>query len=121
MAGSRVAAGHYGVTRASAGYLLTSALITRRSRGSVESITLADLTHVGGYCRNNVGDFLSIRSRGQGFDLQLGATDVNLLFERLGPVLVDLGIDRRVIADEKTRRWLGLAGGGLRDPWTPKA
>lgn len=24
------------------------------------------------------------------------------------------------VQDEKTRRWLGLPGGGLRDPWSPK-
>ena len=103
---------------ASAQYVLTSESITRTSRGRAESIALADLTRVSGYFRAKLGDLVSIQGGGKAFDLQLGAPDVTLLLERLGPLLVDLGIDRRVVADEKTRRWLGLSGGGLRDPWT---
>ena len=104
---------------AAAEYILTNDSLTRRSRGKSQSIPLADLTQVSGYFRNNAGDFIALQSREEGFDLQLGTPDVDQLLARLGPLLVELGIDRTVIADEKTRRWLGLPGGGLRDPWQP--
>jgi len=101
-------------------YTLTASAIERSCKGRNESIPLGDLTEVYGYYRNQVGDFIVLKSRDGGFDLKLGRQDVDQLLERIGPLLVDLGTDRKVIADEKTRRWFGLPGGGLRDPWTPK-
>lgn len=83
-------------------YTLTaSATIERSCRGRNESILLADLTEVYGYYRVHVGDCIVLQSRDRGFDLQLGRQDVDQLLERIGPLLVDLGTDRTVIADEK--------------------
>ncbi|MGO4604476.1 hypothetical protein [Terrabacter sp. 2YAF2] len=47
-----------------------------------------------------------------------GPFEEDLLLRRLGRRLEQLDMTR-VIADEKTRRVLGIPGGGLRDPWTP--
>jgi hypothetical protein len=105
---------------APAKYTLTASAIERSCRGHNESIPLGDLTEVYGYYRPQAGDFIVVNSRDRCFDLKLGGQDVDQLLERIGPLLVVLGTDRKVIADEKTRRWLGLPGGGLRDPWTPK-
>lgn len=80
---------------------------------------MAELTTVFGFYKYHVGDCIELAGRNRGFELQLGSTDVDNLLKHVGPLLVALGTDRKVIADEKTRRWLGLAGGGLRDPWVP--
>lgn len=104
---------------AAAEYVLSAESLTRRSRGRSETIPLGDITSVSGYFEPRVGDFIAIQGKAGGFNLQLGG-EINGLLEVLGPRLVDLGRDRQVIRDEKARRWLGLPGGGLRDPWTPK-
>ena len=105
---------------APAKYTLTASAIERSCRGRNESIPVGDLTEIQGYYRYQAGDFMVVSSRDRCFDLKLGRPDVDQLPERIGPLLVVLGTDRKVIADEKTRRWLGLSGGGLRDPWAPK-
>lgn len=97
-------------------YTLTGDSLTRRRRGKEETIPLKSITSVYGYYEPRVGDFLSIQSRTDGFNLQLGG-EVDELLKSLGPRLVELRRDREVIKDEKARRWLGLPGGGLRDPW----
>lgn len=51
-------------------------------------------------------------------ELPPGSFEADLLLRRLGRRLEQLD-KTRVIADEKTRRVLGIPGGGLRDPWTP--
>lgn len=104
---------------APARYTLTSAAIERSCRGRSEVIPLVELTTVFGFQKYHVGDCIELAGRDLGFELNLGSADVDKLLKRVGPLLVTLGTDRKVIADEKTRRWLGLAGGGLRDPWTP--
>jgi hypothetical protein len=104
---------------AAAEYVLSADSLTRRSRGKSETIPLAAITSIFGYYEPRVGDFMSIQSRTDGFSLQLGG-EIDRLLEAIGPRLVELGRDRQVIQDEKTRRWFGLPGGGLRDPWIPK-
>lgn len=100
-------------------YVLSADSLTRRSRGKGETMLLTSIASVSGYYEPRVGDFISIETRTQGFSLQLGGDGVDDLLAALGPRLVDLGLDRKVIQDEKTRRWLGLPDGGLRDPWRP--
>jgi len=103
---------------APAKYTLTSSAIERSSRGRSEAIPLVELTTVFGFQKYHVGDCIELAGRNRSFELQLGSADVDNLLKRVGPILVTLGSDRTVIADESTRRRLGLAGGGLRDPWT---
>jgi hypothetical protein len=57
-------------------------------------------------------------SPGHGIEIPPGSFDANLLLRRLGHRIEQLGKER-VIAGEKTRRVLGIPGGGLRDPWSP--
>lgn len=104
---------------APAKYTLTSSAIERSCRGRSEMIPLVEVTKVFGFHQYHVGDCIELAARNRGFELQLGSADVDNLLKHVGPLLVTLGTDRKVIADEKTRRRLGLAGGGLRDPWTP--
>ncbi|EAQ00461.1 hypothetical protein JNB_09819 [Janibacter sp. HTCC2649] len=101
---------------ASAEYVLTRDALTRRSRGTVETLPVASITTVYGHY-DHAGDVLSISGETVGFSLQLGTDDVSGLLAALGPLLVELGRDQKVIEDERARRWLGLPGGGLRDPW----
>lgn len=100
---------------AAAEYVLSVDSLTRHSRGKSETIPLLAITSIYGYYEPRVGDFISIQSRTDGFSLQLGG-EIDGLLEALGPRLVELGRDRHVIQDEESRRWLGLAGGRLRDP-----
>ena len=51
--------------------------------------------------------------------LWLGSDDHKLMLRRLGRRLEELDMTR-VITNEDTRRAVGIPGGGLRDPWTPK-
>ncbi len=55
----------------------------------------------------------------QDVEIEPGSFEIDLLLRRLGHRLAQLD-KTKVIADEKTRRVLGIPGGGLRDPWTPK-
>ena len=103
---------------APAEYVLTADSLTRRCRGRSATIALTSLTSVHGYHQPRVGDFIAIQDGTDGFSLQLGGEGVNALLEVLGQRLLQLGLDRAVIDDEKTRRRLGLPDGGLRDPWT---
>lgn len=100
-------------------YVLSADSLTRHSRRGSETIELSAITSIYGYYEARVGDFIAVQSRTVGFDLQLGG-EIDALLEALGARLVELERDREVIGDEKTRRWLGLSGGGLRDPWSPK-
>jgi len=52
------------------------------------------------------------------FVIDPDARDVRPMLEALGERLEVLGLTK-VVADEKTRRALGVPGGGMRDPWTP--
>ena len=107
------------VISAAAVYTLTTSELSRRSRGQVETLPLSELKRVEGYYKVRVGPCMAIQGRqGVGFELNInpGTTP---LFHELGRLLVAAGQDRAVIADERTRRALGIAGGGLRDPWQP--
>lgn len=104
---------------APAKYTLTPSGIERSCRGRKEFIPLLDLTKVFTFYKYNVGDCVELAAGDRGLELQIGSPEVDKLLKHVGPLLVDLGTDRKVIADETTRRRLGLADGGLRDPWTP--
>lgn len=104
---------------APAKYTLDESSLVRTCRRKRETIPLAEITHVSGHYQVHVGDAISVMSRDHGFTFLLRRPGVNELLEHLGPLLAQRGIDRRVIAEEKTRRWLGLPDGGRRDPWTP--
>ena len=104
---------------APAKYTLSQSSLARTCRGKTETIPLVEVIQVFGHYQIHVGDAVTVTSRDRGFTFLLGHPGVDHLLERLGPLLVQSGIDKGVIADEKTRRWLGLPDGGRRNPWTP--
>lgn len=81
-------------------------------------LPVKDITDIEGYYMPKVGPKVLIRGRDPhlALDLALGPSDEKLLLRRLGRRLEQLKLTK-VIADEKTRRALGIPGGGLRDPW----
>lgn len=101
-------------------YTLTNTELVSRRRGKVEELPLAKITDIAGGYLPDVGPQIYVYGPSGGFaTLNIGSPANTAFLHRLGLRMVDMGRDRAVIEDEKTRRALGLPGGGLRDPWTP--
>jgi hypothetical protein len=84
-------------------------------------LRVREISAVEGYYRFHVGPKVSIRGADhlQEVELNPGPNDQKLLLRRLGRRLEQLEMTT-VIKDEKTRRVVGIPGGGLRDPWAPR-
>ena len=84
-------------------------------------LPVRDITAVAGYYMVKVGPKIAIGGRDPrlALDLTPGPAEEKLMLRRLGRRLEQLDMTK-VIADEGTRRALGLPDGGLRDPWTPE-
>lgn len=84
-------------------------------------LPVRDISAVEAFYGYRVGPKVSIRGADQLQEVEVtpGPNDQSLLLRRLGRRLEQLEMTK-VITDEKTRRALGIPGGGLRDPWAPQ-
>lgn len=85
-----------------------------------QSLLLGDITIVEFGYKFKVGPrvFITGGTPRLSFEVDPEDRDGQVLLEALGERLEDLDMTK-VIADEATRRALGIPGGGMRDPWTP--
>lgn len=97
------------------GDILTVSSLLRQD----ETLLITDITSIDAGYLPKAGPRVWITGPSRrSLEIDPGSFEAALLLRRLGCRLEQL--DRtRVIADEKTRRTLGIPGGGLRDPWTP--
>jgi hypothetical protein len=100
-------------------YTLTESVLTSRRRGKTETLPLTSITQIEGGYLPDVGPQIYVYGPSGGFaTLNLDPLENTVLLHRLGARMVEMGRDRQVIENEKTRRALGLTSGGRRDPWT---
>lgn len=95
--------------------------IRRRPLRRDQVLAIREITRVEGGYKFHVGPRVYIMG-GEHWpttELVPGPEDHKLMLRRLGRRLVELDM-ARVIVNEDTRRAVGIPGGGLRDPWTPK-
>ena len=95
------------------------ALRISRPMRADQILPVSEITSIEAHYMPRVGPRVGISGRlNQQLDIPPGSLEAGVLLRRLGRRVEQLDMTR-VIATERTRRLLGIPGGGRRDPWTP--